>query len=70
MSEESVAILGAEKLEIPEVSLDLADLVWTRVGGGACTGAGRVSSLEAASSLKSSFEKDLLRSLESEKLRL
>ena len=52
------------------MSLDLADLVWTRVCGGACTGAGRVSSLNAASSLKSSDEEDMLRSLESEKLRL
>ena len=75
MSEKSVAILGAEKLEVPEVSFDLADLVWTRGCAGGCTGAGagagagRRSSLEAASSLKSSDEEDMLRSLESEKLK-
>ena len=64
-----MAILGAEKLEVPDVSVDLVDLVWTRGCGGGCTGAGRRSSLATAFSSKSSVEEDMLRSLESEKLR-
>ena len=70
MSEKSAAVLGAEKIGIPEVSLDLEDLVWTRGCDGACTGAGRLSSLETMSSMKSSEEEDISRTLGSEILKI